>query len=233
MGREGGLSEIVTINHTTYSINKTYTNYVILIYCDWWQDAMCQRIGLDPRIKTSYFQRKTNLLDVRNSLFVVAALLATITFTAGFTLPGGLNQDTWEALLAKKAAFIVFMMSDTLGMCSSMLVLICLVWSMVNDNSSKSLLLIDRSMMLLMVALYSTLVAFMTGVYIVISPRSLWVAIIVMVICSLIGFSTGTTLLYKVLPIPSTNNKHNHKHSMRLLKQVSSLSKENFFYELH
>ncbi|XP_021761165.1 uncharacterized protein LOC110725998 [Chenopodium quinoa] len=68
-------------------------------------EKMCQRIGFDPWIKTSYFQRKTNLLEVRNSLFVVAALLATITFTAGFTLPGGLKQETGEALLAKKVVF--------------------------------------------------------------------------------------------------------------------------------
>ncbi|XP_057529521.1 uncharacterized protein LOC130808092 isoform X1 [Amaranthus tricolor] len=171
-------------------------------------DHMCRSIGFDPRIKTSYFQHKTNLLDVRNTLSVVAALLATITFTAGFTLPGGFNQENGEAILAKKAAFLIFIISDTVAMCCSMLVLICLIWSMVYD-SNKSLFLIDRSMTLLMVALYCTLLTFMTGVYIVISPKSLWAAIFIIVICSLIGISANRTFLYKLLDkfIPSANKE--------------------------
>ncbi|XP_021860822.1 uncharacterized protein [Spinacia oleracea] len=181
-----------------------------------WEE-MCQRIGFDPWIKTSYFQRKTNLLDVRNSLFVVAALLATITFTAGFTLPGGLNQETGEALLATEVAFLVFLISNTLAMCTSMLVLICLVWSMVQD-SSKSLLLIDRSMVLLMIAFYSTLLAFMTGVFIVIYPKVLWAAILVIVMCSLITLSAKKTLLYKVLFISSVKKRQNRKDPMHLLE---------------
>lgn len=180
---------------------------------------MCQRIGFDPSIKTTYFQRKTNLLDVRTSLFVVAALLATITFTAGFTLPGGFNQETGEAILAKKTAFLVFLISDTLAMCCSMLVLICLTWSMVYD-SSKSLQLIDRSIVLLMLAFYSTLLAFMNGVYIVISPMSLWAAIVIIAMCSLIGVSAYPTLLYKVLYIRSKNKNQNQVDQMERLEQV-------------
>uniref|UniRef100_A0A803LXY5 Lipid-binding serum glycoprotein C-terminal domain-containing protein n=1 Tax=Chenopodium quinoa TaxID=63459 RepID=A0A803LXY5_CHEQI len=163
-------------------------------------DRMCKRIGLDPRIKTTYFRTKTtNLLDVRNSLFVVAALLATITFTAGFTLPGGFTQDSGEAILAKKAAFLVFLVSNTLALFFSMLVLICLIWSMVLDPI-KSLILIDRSMVLLLLALNCTLLAFMTGVYTVIAPKSLWAAILIIVIMSsLIGISINKTLLYRAL----------------------------------
>ncbi|XP_010676023.4 protein ACCELERATED CELL DEATH 6 [Beta vulgaris subsp. vulgaris] len=171
-------------------------------------DQMCKNIGFDPRMKTTYFERGTNLLDVRNTLSVVAALLATITFTAGFTLPGGFDQNTGEAILRKKVAFLVFLLSDTLAMCCSMLVLICLIWSMVYD-SNKSLFLIDRSMMLLLIALYSTLVAFMAGVYVVISPQCLWPTIVIIVMCSLIGFSANRTLLYKILEklIPSVNKE--------------------------
>ncbi|XP_021755472.1 uncharacterized protein LOC110720734 [Chenopodium quinoa] len=191
-------------------------------------DRMCKRIGLDPRIKTTYFQSKTNLLDVRNSLFVVAALLATITFTAGFTLPGGFNQDTGDALLATKAAFLVFLISDTLALFFSMLVLICLIWSMVYD-SSKSLFLIDRSMVLLRLALNSTLLAFMTGVYIVIAPKTLWAAILIIVIMSfLIGISINKTLLYNVLEyldklIPSPTKKP--KDQIRVVELIFVLER--------
>uniref|UniRef100_A0A803LYD6 PGG domain-containing protein n=1 Tax=Chenopodium quinoa TaxID=63459 RepID=A0A803LYD6_CHEQI len=175
-------------------------------------DRMCKRIGLDPRIKTTYVRTKTtNLLDVRNSFFVVTALLATITLTAGFTLPGGFTQDTGEAILAKKAAFLVFLVSNTLALSFSMLVLICLIWSMVFDFS-KSLTLIDRSMVFLRSALNFTLLTFMTGVYIVIAPKSLQAAILIIGIVSfLIGISINKDLLYNALEcldkFPSSSKK--------------------------
>ncbi|KAL2944758.1 Ankyrin repeat-containing protein ITN1 [Bienertia sinuspersici] len=161
-------------------------------------DHMCKSIGFDPNVTTSYFQHKTNLLEVRNTLSVVAALLATITFTAGFTVPGGFDQNTGEAMLADKAAFLVFLISDTVAMCLSMLVLMFLIWSMVFEPN-QSLALIDRSVGLIRAALYFTLLAFVTGVYIVILPKSLWAAILVIVICSLFGIITASRrLMYEV-----------------------------------
>ncbi|XP_021755697.1 uncharacterized protein LOC110720917 [Chenopodium quinoa] len=195
---------LLSVDKINYDINDDGDNSAIDLLAQkcadnqaW--DRMCKRIGLDPMIKTTYFRTKTNLLDVRNSLFVVAALLATITFTAGFTLPGGFTQDTGEAILAKKAAFLVFLVSNTLALSFSMLVLICLIWSMVFDFS-KSLTLIDRSMVFLRLALNFTLLTFMTGVYIVIAPKSLWAAILIIVIVSfLIGISINKDLLYNAL----------------------------------
>ncbi|XP_021838293.2 protein ACCELERATED CELL DEATH 6-like [Spinacia oleracea] len=162
-------------------------------------DRMCKRFGLDPTINTTYFKSKTNLLDVRSSLFIVAALLATITFTAGFTLPGGFNQETGAALLGNKAIFLVFLISDALALFFSMMVLISLTWSMVYE-ASKSLVLIDRSMVLLRISLNCTLVAFVSGVYTVLAPMTLWAAIlIVVIITALIGISLHKTLFYNVL----------------------------------
>ncbi|KAL2944720.1 hypothetical protein RDABS01_033067 [Bienertia sinuspersici] len=187
-------------------------------------DQMCKNIGFDPNLRTSYFQRKTDLLEVRNTLSVVAALLATITFTAGFTLPGGFDEVTGEARLAKKAAFIVFLISDTVAMCFSMLVLLCLIWSMVFEPN-QSLFLIDQSVGLLRVALYFTLLAFMTGVYVVISPKILWVAILIIVMCCFVGISVNETLLYTVLSF--TNNlmsfaNKESEDSIHLLESVGA-----------
>ncbi|KMT14929.1 hypothetical protein BVRB_3g064420 [Beta vulgaris subsp. vulgaris] len=176
-------------------------------------DEMCQRIGINPRINTSFFQQRTDLLEVRNSLFVVAALIATITFAAGFTLPGGLNQDTGEAMMVKKAAFLVFLMANTLGMCTSTLVLICLIWSLVQDKSSEvPLLLIEKSMYLLMLAICSTLLAFMTGVFVTISPQTLWPTIVVIVMSSFIAVLVERNLLQKVLRIRPTKQGGVREH---------------------
>lgn len=146
--------------------------------------------------------------EMRGTLSVVAALLATLTFAAGFTVPGGLNEDDGEAILAKKAAFLVFILADTYAMCCSMLVLFCLIWSMVGDRD-KSLILIDRSMVILVQSLYGTLVAFMTGIYATISHKSLWAAIIVIIMCSIVAISSNRAILDKVLDklIPSVERE--------------------------
>ncbi|KAG7553097.1 Ankyrin repeat [Arabidopsis thaliana x Arabidopsis arenosa] len=54
--------------------------------------------------------------DRVNTLLLVATLVATMTFTAGFTLPGGYNgsvPNLGMATLAKKTAFQVFLVFDT------------------------------------------------------------------------------------------------------------------------
>ena len=45
---------------------------------------------------------------------IVAALVATVTFAAGFTLPGGYN-DNGMAILTKRAAFKAFIVTDTIA----------------------------------------------------------------------------------------------------------------------
>lgn len=175
---------------------------------------MCERIQINPRLRTNFMtyptmqgtrERITSAEEIRGTLSIVAALLATLTFAAGFTLPGGLDQDVGEALLSKKAPFLVFIIADTYAMCCSMLVLFCLIWSMSGDRY-KSLLLIDRSVVILVQALYGTLVAFMTGVYTTISHKSLWAAIVVIVMCSIVAISANRAILDKVLDklIPSS-----------------------------
>ncbi|RVW72842.1 Ankyrin repeat-containing protein ITN1 [Vitis vinifera] len=71
---------------------------------------------------------------------IVAALVATVTFEAGFTFPGGYNENDGKAILAKKAAFKAFVVTDTLAM----------VFSGVS---------------LTMFGMGSMVVAFMTGMY--------------------------------------------------------------------
>ncbi|KAH9624213.1 hypothetical protein KSS87_019982 [Heliosperma pusillum] len=181
-------------------------------------DKMCKLIKVNPNLKTSYVKAGTNLDQIRNTLSVIAALLATITFAAGFTLPGGINSNNGEALLAKKASFLVFLLADVYAMCTSMLVLFCLVWSMVSEPDIARVL-VDRSVIILMQSLYGTLLAFMTGIYTVIEHNSLWAAIVVFVMCSLIGISANRTILHKVIAllVPAANTRQRDR--MRLLEE--------------
>ncbi|XP_048496610.1 ankyrin repeat-containing protein ITN1 [Beta vulgaris subsp. vulgaris] len=184
---------------------------------------MCKQIKVNPLLKTTYIQPGTNLDQMRNTLSVVAALLATITFAAGFTLPGGLDSKTGKAVMGKEAAFLVFILSDAYAMCTSMFVLFCLIWSMVSERDM-SYLLVDRSVLILMQSLYGTMLAFMTGVYTVIDQSSLWAAIIIFIMCSLAVISANRTILHYILAklIPAANRDQSDR--IRLLEEGKAVA---------
>ncbi|XP_074318956.1 protein ACCELERATED CELL DEATH 6-like [Silene latifolia] len=185
---------------------------------DW--EKMCKLIKVNPYLKTSYIQPGTNLDQIRNTLSVVAALLATITFAAGFTLPGGLDNTTGEAIFAKRVGFLVFLLADVYAMCTSMLVLFCLIWSMVSEPDM-SRLLVDRSVFILMQSLYGTLLAFMAGIYTMIKHSALWAAIVIFVMCSIIGVSANRSILNRLIVklVPAAANREKPDR-MRLLEEV-------------
>ena len=59
--------------------------------------------------RPDYVKSQTNLL--------IATLIATVTFTAAFTVPGGYQQNTDEgkAVFGKRASFRAFLIADTLA----------------------------------------------------------------------------------------------------------------------
>ncbi|KAK0608419.1 hypothetical protein LWI29_030394 [Acer saccharum] len=67
----------------------------------------------DEKVKKEYEK-------VKESHLIVAALIATVTFTAAFTLPGGVIQDEGTAILSKKAAFQAFVITDAIAMVLSL-----------------------------------------------------------------------------------------------------------------
>nr|XP_048333021.1 ankyrin repeat-containing protein At5g02620-like isoform X2 [Ziziphus jujuba var. spinosa] len=125
------------------------------------------------------------LLD-KESTLVVAALIATVTFAAGFTLPGGYVSGgdnlpsnggsqpgaAGSAVLSENAAFKAFLISDAIAMAlSSCAVFIHLFLALKKDRTK------DRSYFLLafkliIVAMVVMVVAFMTGIYAVLGSSN-------------------------------------------------------------
>uniref|UniRef100_A0A0D9XQ14 PGG domain-containing protein n=1 Tax=Leersia perrieri TaxID=77586 RepID=A0A0D9XQ14_9ORYZ len=96
-----------------------------------------------------------------DSLAVVAVLIATVAFAAGFNMPGGYSEDNGSANLEGKITFKFFMVLDAFAIAASVVALILLVHSKASrsDGSWKSFLAalhcIWISLITLLLALYS------------------------------------------------------------------------------
>ncbi|KAG5551387.1 hypothetical protein RHGRI_009714 [Rhododendron griersonianum] len=120
-----------------------------------------------------------------NTTALVAALIATLTFAAAFTMPGGYDtspDNLGGPTLVKRAALRVFILSDTLAMCTSITAVAVLTWAM-RAQQDALLPFMAISWFCLNIALHSTLLAFMSGIFAVLAPKASWVAILVCIVC--------------------------------------------------
>ncbi|XP_074281774.1 uncharacterized protein LOC141606518 [Silene latifolia] len=157
---------------------------------------MCEEIKQHSALKElKYLFWKISFEGMKNTMSVVAALVATITFAAGFTVPGGLDSKDGTPVLATKAAFLVFSVSNTIAsMCCSIMVLFILLGPMMWDPYP-SLIYVNLSLSLLLMSLGGTMVAFITGVYATMVTKAKWEAIFVIVSCSSILFMACIVML--------------------------------------
>jgi Domain of unknown function len=150
---------------------------------------MGYRVNMEMKRKAEH---EVKLLTEKyiSSTSLVAALLATITFAAAFTLPGGYSSDPDNAglpVFARKAAFQVFLVSDTIAMCSSLAVAFLGVLAKWEDLDF--FLNYRASTKALMWCAYvGTLTAFATGLYTVVAVKCLWIAVLTSAICSILPF---------------------------------------------
>ncbi|XP_052293047.1 ankyrin repeat-containing protein NPR4-like [Citrus sinensis] len=122
------------------------------------------------------------MTEASESHLVVAALIATVTFAAAFTLPGGYKTDNEDgrnrgtAILTKNAAFQAFVVSDAIAMVLSLsAVFVHFILSL--KLFRKFICLFVFALLLTLVAMLAMVVAFITGTYAVLSP-SLGLAIV-------------------------------------------------------
>lgn len=116
---------------------------------------------------------------------LVATLIATVTFAAAITMPGGYDNSTGIAVHGHKTAFKIFVISNTVAMCSSIVVVFCFIWAWQDPVRFK----VDQLLWghrLTVIACLGMLVSLMTAVYITVEPTSRWPAYVVIAI----GMST-------------------------------------------
>ncbi|XP_030974201.1 protein ACCELERATED CELL DEATH 6-like [Quercus lobata] len=144
-----------------------------------------------------------NYKDRVNTLLLVATLVATVTFAAGFTVPGG-NDDSdphkGMAKFLRHHLFQVFIISNTIAMYSSVTVVVALIWAQLGDLNLV-IASLKFAVPILGLALIMVSSAFMTGSYLMVRGLH-WLASIVLIIGSF--FLVILTLLFFPLCLPSS-----------------------------
>ncbi|WZY82943.1 hypothetical protein YC2023_029327 [Brassica napus] len=92
--------------------------------------------GMTLRSRSEHHLDANKYKDHINALLLVAALVATVTFAAGFTIPGGFNSSAPNmgmAVLAYDSTLFFFLVLDTLAMQSSVVAIVALIWAQLGD----------------------------------------------------------------------------------------------------
>ncbi|KAG2560985.1 hypothetical protein PVAP13_8KG114600 [Panicum virgatum] len=173
-----------------------------------WNEVSMLMLKADPQNETSIYNlhkdakdevTEVSKKDIKSltetytgNTSLVAILIATITFAAAFTLPGGYSTDAGNEglpIMARKFAFKAFLISDTLALCSSLVVAFVCIIARWEDLE---FLLYYRSFTkkLMWFAYMATTTAFATGLYTVLVPHLQWLAIVVCVLTGLLPIVT-------------------------------------------
>ncbi|XP_047181205.1 ankyrin-1-like [Vigna umbellata] len=153
-----------------------------------------------PKAKNTEFYK-----DRINTLMVVSTLITTITFAAGFTLPGGTNSSTpgeGMALMLNQVWFKPYILCTTISMYGGISVTIILIWAQLGDVTL-ALFALKVARPLLGITLATLSVAFLAGVHLVISDLS-WLATTLLILC--VVFIILLLLLYTLLWFPSESS---------------------------
>ncbi|KAK2656130.1 hypothetical protein Ddye_009182 [Dipteronia dyeriana] len=128
--------------------------------------------------------------ETAESCTVVAALVATIMFSAAFTVPGGYDEYTGIPIFLKRNSFLVFIVSDAVSLfssCTSMLMFLGILTSRYREEDFlKSLptkLIIGLSSLFFSIA--TMMVTFGITLFIILRERIAWVSFPIILLASL------------------------------------------------
>lgn len=117
------------------------------------------RCGVNQRVMSIEWYK-----DKESTLLVVATLVATVTFAAGFTLPGGYQSEGMPTFVRQKK-FEEFLWWDTMAMVFSTVAVIVLVWVQFVRHLLPTFLLLHFAQILNILGLECMLVAFISGLH--------------------------------------------------------------------
>ncbi|KAK4592416.1 hypothetical protein RGQ29_016812 [Quercus rubra] len=132
------------------------------------------------------------------TLLLVATLVATVTFTAAFTMPGGYKESGGMAKFLEKPMFHVFVISNSIAMYSAITAVVTLIWAHL-DDLNLSIAAYEFSVPFLGLAITMVSLAFMAGNYLVLRDLN-WLAYLVLSIGSFFLFTLSIIFFPLCLP---------------------------------
>lgn len=135
--------------------------------------------------------------EIATQLMVVAALIATISFAAVFTFPGGYDQQSGIPIFLGNNLSKLFMIFDSLSFISST-ASILVVLSILTDNYDPYdfMVQVPKQMMICLVLMFISIVTiiltFLINLFLLCQSNSYWTPI---------AISTSVSILYSVFAI--------------------------------
>ncbi|XP_059644115.1 protein ACCELERATED CELL DEATH 6-like isoform X2 [Cornus florida] len=128
--------------------------------------------------------------ETATSCTVVAALVATVMFTAAFTAPGGYNQTTGDPLHLLQKSFMIFILSDAVSLfASSTSALTFLGILKSRYNEEEFLVSLPRKLIIGVFSLFfsiaTMMLSFGTAIFIVLHNRLSWISIPIVLLASI------------------------------------------------
>ncbi|KAJ3684747.1 hypothetical protein LUZ61_013911 [Rhynchospora tenuis] len=116
-----------------------------------------------------------------------SVLITTIAFAAAFTVPGGYNADNGAPVLGKRFMFRAFILANTLAFVQAFQSVFMIVYPALSELEDNDL---EYARYKFLSAASCMVIAFGLGLYVMLAPVSLSIAIIVLVVTLLIGSPT-------------------------------------------
>nr|DAD22616.1 TPA_asm: hypothetical protein HUJ06_024079 [Nelumbo nucifera] len=125
---------------------------------------------------------ETWMKGTASSCTVVAALIATIMFTAAFTVPGGNNSDTGIPIFLHRKAFMIFIISDAFSLFSSSASMLMFLGILTSRYAEEDFLVsLPKRLIIGLATLFfsvaTMMIAFGATLFIVLHHRAQWTAI--------------------------------------------------------
>ncbi|KAF3947120.1 hypothetical protein CMV_026704 [Castanea mollissima] len=182
----------------------------------------------------SELQSTDNYKDRVNTLLLVSTLVATVTFAAGFTIPGGYNssgEDQGMATMLSNNVFHAFIFCNTIAMFSSIFVAVTLIWAQLGDIRLV-LIALRAALLLLGVALATMSLAFLFGIYLVVSKLS-WLANAIMIMGLVFLVAFLSLYFFLCFPMSSSNRimRYISYYPFCLMLVVTGSAADNDFEE--
>ena len=120
--------------------------------------------------------------EAKESHLIVATLIATVTFAAAFTLPGGTIQDgehKGSPSLGHRPSFKAFIVSDTIALLLASSAALIHLFSPLNKAKWLDYYLSEVAFSCILVAVTTMIVAFASGTYAVLGSSSIGVAVVI------------------------------------------------------